>query len=259
MKQSSTPRPTLGSASRASCWLRRSFALLALLLSVPVFGQTRYVVVSDRLTEVEHAAREKGGVVQHRLKYLKGFVVELHDPAAASLRSRFGEAAIIEPDLEYSINLPPSAPPASKGKPGGGGGGGGTPSQTIPWGITAVQYAHNRGVIMVAASGNNGCSSCTDFPAQYPEVVAVSAIDSGLQIAAFSNYGRLIEYTAPGADVLSTYRGGGYSTMSGTSMATPHVSGVVALMRSAGIDTLYAVDIGLPIEQQGNGLISAVP
>jgi subtilisin family serine protease len=121
----------------------------------------------------------------------------------------------------------------------------------------AVQYAASQGAILVAAAGNGGCP-CALYPSSYPEVLRISAINSSFQLASFSNFGD-IDYTAPGVGVLSTVIGSSYATYNGTSMATPHVSGVVALMLSAGIDELYAVDIGLPVEQQGNGLISAVP
>lgn len=60
-------------------------ALLA-ATSIATYAQTRYVVVSDRLPEVEQAARARGDVVQHRLKYLKGIVVDLPDQAAAPIR-----------------------------------------------------------------------------------------------------------------------------------------------------------------------------
>lgn len=375
-------------------WVRRVIVLLALVLSTPAFGQSRYVIASHRLAEVEQAAQARGGVVQHRLKYLKGAVVDLPAPAVAALKARFGTDAIIEPDQTYSINLQPAAPSSVKGKPGSGGGATSPqPTQTIPWGIEAVQsptawslyrgagvivgvvdtgiqpdhpdlaanivggenfvlpttgnpvvdptkwaddhghgthvagtiaaldnsigvvgvapqaklfaakvmnssgtgylsavadgilacvangaqvinlsvggsrdaevlrlavqYAANQGATLVAAAGNEGCE-CPLYPASYPEVLRISAVDSRLRLASFSNFGD-IDFTAPGKSVRSTVMGSGYATYSGTSMAAPHVSGVVALMLSAGINELYAVDIGLPIEKQGNGLISALP
>jgi subtilisin family serine protease len=384
-----TPMSAPGKPSLRS-WLRRVLVLLALFVSLPVFGQTRYVILSDRLAEVEQAALGRGGVVQHRLKYLKGTVVDLPDQAAAALQARFGANAIIEPEQVYSITLQPTI--TTQGKPGGGGSPPPQPPQTTPWGITAVrapaawssyqgagvivgvvdtgiqpdhpdlaqnivggenfalpstgkpvvdpskwaddnghgthvsgiiaalynpigvvgvapqaklfaakvlnssgtgtssavadgivacvdtgnakvinlslgggdtavlhtavQYAYSHGVILVAAAGNGGCN-CPLYPASYPEVLRISAVDSNLQFAGFSNYGD-IDFAAPGVSVFSTYLGSGYATLSGTSMATPHVSGVAALMLSAGIKTLPAVNIGLPVDQQGNGLISAV-
>lgn len=121
----------------------------------------------------------------------------------------------------------------------------------------AVEYAAGQGVTLVAAAGNGGCA-CALYPSSYPDVLRISAVNSSLQLASFSNYGD-IDYAAPGVGVLSTVIGSSYATYNGTSMATPHVSGVVALVLSAGLSSLHAVDIGLPFEQQGNGLISAVP
>jgi len=107
---------------------------------------------------------------------------------------------------------------------------------------TAGQNAYAAGVLLVAASGNDGSS--VGYPAAYPEFIAVGATDSSDNIASFSNYGPELEISAPGVDILSTtptYLSGrgpfnpgpNYDTLSGTSMATPHVSGVAALVKSA--------------------------
>jgi len=90
--------------------------------------------------------------------------------------------------------------------------------------------AYDDGVLLVAAAGNSGPGNNTvGFPGKYPHVMAVSAIDSSDTIANFSSRGPEVEICAPGVNVLSTTRGGGYGRMSGTSMACPHVSGVAAL------------------------------
>ena len=92
------------------------------------------------------------------------------------------------------------------------------------------ETAYDDGVLLVAAAGNSGPGNNTvGFPAKYPHVMAVSAIDSTNTIANFSSRGPEVEITAPGVNVLSTTRGGGYGQLSGTSMACPHVSGVAAL------------------------------
>jgi subtilisin len=92
------------------------------------------------------------------------------------------------------------------------------------------QAAYDDGVLLIAAAGNSGPGNNTvGFPAKYPHVMAVSAVDSTDTIANFSSRGPEVEICAPGVSVLSTTRGGGYGTMSGTSMACPHVSGVAAL------------------------------
>jgi subtilisin len=90
--------------------------------------------------------------------------------------------------------------------------------------------AYDDGILLVAAAGNSGPGDDTvGFPAKYPHVMAVSAVDSSDIIASFSSRGPEVEVCAPGVNVLSTTRGGGTGNMSGTSMACPHVSGVAAL------------------------------
>ncbi len=95
----------------------------------------------------------------------------------------------------------------------------------------AIQYAYNSGVLLVAAAGNNA-SSEKAYPAAYNEVIAVSATDRNDNPAYFTNYGEWIELAAPGVNIYSTTWNDDYTYKSGTSMATPHVSGVAALIWS---------------------------
>jgi len=95
-----------------------------------------------------------------------------------------------------------------------------------------LSYTINRAlsadIIVVAAAGNTFGKSVT-YPAAYEGVISVSAIDTNNNIANFSAVGK-IDFCAPGVDVYSTHLGNNYTIMSGTSMAAPHVSGVIALM-----------------------------
>lgn len=99
----------------------------------------------------------------------------------------------------------------------------------------AIQRALNKGVIFVAAAGNSNLNNdvSPNYPANYAGVISVGSTDSTDRRSSFSNYGAsTVEVFAPGTAILSTYPGGTYKSLSGTSMATPQVSGALALALS---------------------------
>ena len=128
--------------------------------------------------------------------------------------------------------------------------------------------ARDAGILMVAAAGNDA-TQIRMYPASFAGVVSVSAVDSTDTIAEFSNIGRAVDIAAPGVDLLSTIPDGDYALGSGTSMSSPHVAGVAALIRAArpglAVDEVEAVlrasavDLGAPGRDNvyGDGRVDA--
>lgn len=147
--------------------------------------------------------------------------------------------------------------------------------EDVPELYQAVKRAIDRGIPVVCAAGNDGDDRPdTDeyaFPGAYNEVIQVGAVNYEREIAPFSNTNNEIDIVAPGVEILSTYADGKYARLSGTSMATPHVSGALALVTSIAEKQfdrkltegeLYAqlvrrtVPLGYPKSAEGNGLVA---
>jgi subtilisin len=141
----------------------------------------------------------------------------------------------------------------------------------IPEIEAALKYAESKGKWLVAAAGNSGPNS-TNWPGAYPNVLCVAATEEDGKVAPYSSTNDSVDVAAPGSAILSTVPGNKYASLSGTSMATPFVAGVLALavaeIRKAGkkvpsqaamMKAVYATsrDIGLPgyDPASGSGLI----
>lgn len=110
---------------------------------------------------------------------------------------------------------------------------------------SAIKEAIDSGITIVAAAGNSKSSNLS-YPASYDGVFSVGALDSGLSYdSSYSNFGNRIDFTAPGTGVYSTYPGGKYTYLDGTSMASPQVAGVatIVLAQNPGLNSEQVKDI----------------
>jgi serine protease len=158
--------------------------------------------------------------------------------------------------------------------------GGGMPSRAVQ---RAIEYAHDKGVVVIAAAGN-ASRSRVEYPARHAHVIAVGAVRFDRTLSFYSSYGEGLDLVAPGGDLRVDQNGDGmpdgvvqntlvggnpkrfdYLAWQGTSMATPHVAGVAALLHSAGVrdpDTIErilkesALDLG-DARRYGSGLVQA--
>lgn len=138
----------------------------------------------------------------------------------------------------------------------------------------AIKEATLKEIAVVVASGNEGDGNEEteelSYPSVYNEVIEVAASDQFDALAEFSNNNIEVDVIAPGVEILSTYKGGAYATLSGTSMATPHVSGALCLLINLGEKhfkraltecEIYAhlvkhlVPLGYRASSEGHGLV----
>lgn len=119
----------------------------------------------------------------------------------------------------------------------------------------AVNYAWNKGVVVVCAAGNSSTST-PHYPAGYTNCISIIATDANDKRGSFSNYGSSADLSAPGVAILSTVRGGRYESWNGTSMASPNAAGVAALVAAAHPDWTNA-QIRAALENTADNIGSA--
>ncbi|MBM7650968.1 S8 family peptidase [Neobacillus cucumis] len=119
---------------------------------------------------------------------------------------------------------------------------------------SAIDYALEKNVVVVSAAGNDNTSQ-RSYPAAYPGVLGVAAVDSDGKRANFSNFGDYVDVAAPGVEIPSTFSNGEYAALSGTSMAAPHVAALAGLIRSIN-PNLKNTDVTKIITSSAQGLNS---
>jgi len=112
---------------------------------------------------------------------------------------------------------------------------------------TAIRYALDHNVIVIAACGNDGDDGLI-YPASFPEAVSVSAVTSDRLVADYSNHNDEVDIAAPGSEIVTTAMDNGYASVSGTSFAAPQISGILAL--------LLSYDAGLSVAEMKTRLFS---
>ncbi|WP_462413632.1 S8 family peptidase [Neobacillus sp. Marseille-QA0830] len=146
--------------------------------------------------------------------------------------------------------------------------------EDIPELHEAIQKAVEQNILVVCAAGNEGdgqeATNEWGYPGYYNEVISVGAISLDRRISDFSNSNNEVDLVAPGEDILSTYLNGKYAKLSGTSMAAPHVSGALALIKALSTQVferklteleVYAqlikrtVPLGHSPKMEGNGMV----
>ncbi|MFJ7726655.1 S8 family peptidase [Neobacillus sp. NPDC097160] len=147
-------------------------------------------------------------------------------------------------------------------------------SEDVPELHEAIKKAVANGILVVCAAGNEGdgrdSTEELSYPAAYNEVISVGAIDLNRRISDFSNSNKEVDVVAPGENIVSTFLNGKYAKLSGTSMATPHVSGALALIKAISNQTfernltepeLYSqlirrtIPLGNSPKLEGNGMV----